>query len=182
MTSPIPCTTNRPLQFEHGEAIGMSQRWHQGQYCSILTSAGIVGCGIYDLKTAGEFGQAIAIAKPWGQSVPPPASAPAELARPSTGSAPPPSAWPTVDVETSQPVMIIFLPVEDPSASPGSCTSYQLTPTSANGQYDITADPSGVPYIGGGFAMDANGNTVVEVTCGAGWQPLEPSSPQPTGS
>jgi hypothetical protein len=125
---------------------------------------------------------AVAIAKPWGQSVPPPASAPAELARPSTGSAPPPSAWPTVDVETSQPVMIIFLPVEDPSASPGSCTSYQLTPTSANGQYDITADPSGVPYIGGGFAMDANGNTVVEVTCGAGWQPLEPSSPQPTGS
>jgi catechol 2,3-dioxygenase-like lactoylglutathione lyase family enzyme/uncharacterized protein YunC (DUF1805 family) len=63
MTSPIPRTTNRPLQFEHGEAIGMSQRWHHGQYCSILTSAGIVGCGIYDLKTAGEFGQAIAIAK-----------------------------------------------------------------------------------------------------------------------
>jgi uncharacterized protein YunC (DUF1805 family) len=29
----------------------------------ILTEAGIVGCGIYDLKTAAEFGQAVAIAK-----------------------------------------------------------------------------------------------------------------------
>ena len=63
MSNQIPRTTNRPLQFEHGEAIGMSHRWHEGQYCSILTSAGIVGCGIYDLKTAAEFSQAIAIAK-----------------------------------------------------------------------------------------------------------------------
>jgi uncharacterized protein YunC (DUF1805 family) len=29
----------------------------------ILTEAGLVGCGIYDVKTAGEFGQAVAIAK-----------------------------------------------------------------------------------------------------------------------
>ena len=29
----------------------------------ILTAAGIVGCGIYDVRTAGEFGQAIAIAR-----------------------------------------------------------------------------------------------------------------------
>jgi uncharacterized protein YunC (DUF1805 family) len=28
-----------------------------------LTEAGLVGCGIYDVKTAGEFGQAIAIAR-----------------------------------------------------------------------------------------------------------------------
>jgi uncharacterized protein YunC (DUF1805 family) len=28
-----------------------------------LTAAGIVGCGIYDLKTPAEFGQAIAICK-----------------------------------------------------------------------------------------------------------------------
>jgi uncharacterized protein YunC (DUF1805 family) len=41
----------------------MSHRWHRGQYCTILTKAGIVGCGIYDLKTPAEFGQAIAIAK-----------------------------------------------------------------------------------------------------------------------
>jgi len=63
MSVPIPTTTSRRLQFDHGEAIGMSHRWQKGQYCSILTTAGIVGCGIYDLKTAAEFDQAIAIAK-----------------------------------------------------------------------------------------------------------------------
>lgn len=63
MSTELPRTSSRTLTFEHGEAIGMSHRWNQGQYCSILTKAGIVGCGIYDLKTAGEFGQAIAIAK-----------------------------------------------------------------------------------------------------------------------
>ena len=59
----LPRTTNRELHFENGSAIGMSHRWHQGQYCTILTKAGIVGCGIYDLETPAEFGQAIAIAK-----------------------------------------------------------------------------------------------------------------------
>ena len=59
----IPRTVSRPLQFHGGSAIGISNRWHLGQYCSILTPAGIVGCGIYDLETAAEFGQAIAIAK-----------------------------------------------------------------------------------------------------------------------
>ena len=63
MSEEIPRTTNRRLNFEHGEAIGMSHRWQKGQYCSILTEAGIVGCGIYDLKTAAEFDLAIAIAK-----------------------------------------------------------------------------------------------------------------------
>jgi uncharacterized protein YunC (DUF1805 family) len=28
-----------------------------------MTEAGIVGCGIYDIATAGEFGQALAIAR-----------------------------------------------------------------------------------------------------------------------
>jgi uncharacterized protein YunC (DUF1805 family) len=59
----LPRSTSRPLQFDNGTAIGISNRWERGQYCSILTRAGIVGCGIYDLKTAAEFGQAIAIAK-----------------------------------------------------------------------------------------------------------------------
>lgn len=59
----LPSTTCRDLQFENGSAIGISNRWDKGQYCSILTPAGIVGCGIYDLKTPAEFGQAIAIAK-----------------------------------------------------------------------------------------------------------------------
>lgn len=63
MSQGIPSTTNREIQFENGTAIGLSHRWHKGQYCSILTEAGIVGCGIYALDTPAEFGQAIAIAK-----------------------------------------------------------------------------------------------------------------------
>jgi len=63
MSDVLPRTTNRELQFDNGRAIGISNRWEQGQYCSILTRAGIVGCGIYDLQTPAEFGQAIAIAK-----------------------------------------------------------------------------------------------------------------------
>lgn len=59
----LPSSTQQEMQFEHGRAIGTSQLWEGGQYCSILTKAGIVGCGIYDLHTPAEFGQAIAIAK-----------------------------------------------------------------------------------------------------------------------
>jgi uncharacterized protein YunC (DUF1805 family) len=63
MTDDLPRSTQRQLQFRNGVALGTSQRWCGGQYCSILTPAGIVGCGIYDLHTAAEFGQAIAIAR-----------------------------------------------------------------------------------------------------------------------
>jgi uncharacterized protein YunC (DUF1805 family) len=63
MSDHLPRTTSRPIQFRNGCAIGMSNRWHKGQYCVILTEAGLVGCGIYDVKTAGEFGQAVAIAR-----------------------------------------------------------------------------------------------------------------------
>jgi len=59
----LPLITHQPLQFQNGTAIGVSNRWVGGQYCSIFTAAGIVGCGIYDLTTAAEFGEAIAIAK-----------------------------------------------------------------------------------------------------------------------
>lgn len=63
MSDELPRTSQRDLHFRNGNAIGMSHRWIGGQYCSILTSAGIVGCGIYDLETPAEFDQAIAIAK-----------------------------------------------------------------------------------------------------------------------
>jgi catechol 2,3-dioxygenase-like lactoylglutathione lyase family enzyme/uncharacterized protein YunC (DUF1805 family) len=63
MSDSIPRTVRHDMQFEHGRAIGISNRWEKGQYCSILTAAGIVGCGIYDLVTPAEFDQAIAIAR-----------------------------------------------------------------------------------------------------------------------
>jgi uncharacterized protein YunC (DUF1805 family) len=63
MTEPLPRSISRPLQFKNGCAVGISNRWHKGQYCMILTEAGLVGCGIYDVKTAAEFDQAIAIAR-----------------------------------------------------------------------------------------------------------------------
>ena len=63
MDDALPRTTSRPIQFRNGSAIGVSNRWRQGQYCVILTEAGLVGCGIYDIKTAAEFGQALAIAR-----------------------------------------------------------------------------------------------------------------------
>jgi uncharacterized protein YunC (DUF1805 family) len=63
MNEHLPRTISRPLQFKNGCAVGISNRWHKGQYCVIMTEAGLVGCGIYDVKTAGEFGQAIAIAR-----------------------------------------------------------------------------------------------------------------------
>ncbi|HZU35517.1 MAG TPA: DUF1805 domain-containing protein [Gemmataceae bacterium] len=63
MQETLPRTVHRQLQFANGSAIGISNRWEHGQYCSILTAAGIVGCGIYDLETPAEFDQAIAIAK-----------------------------------------------------------------------------------------------------------------------
>jgi uncharacterized protein YunC (DUF1805 family) len=62
-TDTIPRTVSRELHFANGTAIGVSNRWNKGQYCSILTEAGIVGCGIYDLGTAAEFSLAIAICK-----------------------------------------------------------------------------------------------------------------------
>ena len=63
MDEPLPRSVSRPLQFENGSAIGISHRWRNGQYCAILTEAGLVGCGIYDVQTAAVFGQAVAIAR-----------------------------------------------------------------------------------------------------------------------
>src|SRR5205809_4830438 len=63
MGDSLPRIISRPIQFKNGCAIGISNRWQKGQYCTILTEAGLVGCGIYDVKTAAEFGQAVAIAR-----------------------------------------------------------------------------------------------------------------------
>lgn len=62
-TGGTPQVTSRVLTFENGTAIGLSNRWAAGRYCSILTPSGIVGCGIYDLRNSQEFGQAIAVAQ-----------------------------------------------------------------------------------------------------------------------
>ena len=63
MSDTLPRSITKAMQFENGVGIGISNRWEKGQYCTIITSVGIVGCGIYDLETPAEFGQAIAIAK-----------------------------------------------------------------------------------------------------------------------
>ncbi len=63
MEEKLPRTASRELTFRNGNAIGISNRWKKGQYCSILTEAGIVGCGIYDIPTAAEFDMAVAISK-----------------------------------------------------------------------------------------------------------------------
>jgi uncharacterized protein YunC (DUF1805 family) len=63
MSEPLPRSIQRAMQFKNGSALGISNRWKNGQYCTILTPAGLVGCGIYDLETPAEFGQAIAICR-----------------------------------------------------------------------------------------------------------------------
>ncbi len=59
----LPRSITSSLQFDNGSAIGISNRWINGQYCSILTPVGIVGCGIYDMKVPAEFNQALAVAQ-----------------------------------------------------------------------------------------------------------------------
>ncbi len=51
------------MRFANGTAIGTSDVWRNGQYCKIVTAAGLVGCAIFDLEVAAEFGDAVAIAK-----------------------------------------------------------------------------------------------------------------------
>jgi len=63
MPDAIPRSISRPMQFSNGCAIGISNRWRGSQYCTILTHAGLVGCGIYDIATAAHFSQAVAIAR-----------------------------------------------------------------------------------------------------------------------
>jgi uncharacterized protein YunC (DUF1805 family) len=59
----VPTSSTRVLHFRNGVAIGTSDKWAYGEYCKILTTAGMVGCAIFDIDVADEFGDAIAIAK-----------------------------------------------------------------------------------------------------------------------
>lgn len=63
MNAPLPHASQRVLELPEGQAIGASYRWPGGQYCAIHTSRGIVGCGLFDVGVAGEFGMAVAIAR-----------------------------------------------------------------------------------------------------------------------
>ena len=56
-------STSRVLSVASGRAVGMSNKWGGGQYCSILTGVGLVGCGIYNTDVADEFGFAFALCK-----------------------------------------------------------------------------------------------------------------------
>jgi uncharacterized protein YunC (DUF1805 family) len=60
---PLPHAENRTLQFDGGEAIGSTYQWPGGQYCAIHTANGLVGCGIYDIRSANEFNLVVAIAR-----------------------------------------------------------------------------------------------------------------------
>ncbi len=59
----LPIAENRTLEFQAGQAIGSTYQWPGGQYCAIHTAKGLVGCGIYDIRSANEFNLAVAIAR-----------------------------------------------------------------------------------------------------------------------
>jgi uncharacterized protein YunC (DUF1805 family) len=63
MPASLPHAVQRTLDTPHGAAIGASYRWTGGQYCAIHTARGVLGCGLFDVQVASEFGMAVAIAK-----------------------------------------------------------------------------------------------------------------------
>lgn len=63
MTPPLPQADQRALETPYGQAIGASYRWPGGQYCAIHTGRGMLGCGIFDVQIASEFGMVVAIAR-----------------------------------------------------------------------------------------------------------------------
>lgn len=63
MPAALPKAEQRILETPFGQVVGASYAWDGGQYCAIHTASGIVGCGIYDIGCADEFGMALAIAK-----------------------------------------------------------------------------------------------------------------------
>lgn len=63
MNLSIPQARQEIIETPFGQALGSSYRWSGGQYCAIHTARGFIGCGIYDVHVAGEFGIVVAIAK-----------------------------------------------------------------------------------------------------------------------
>lgn len=59
----LPRVTDRVIETPAGRAIGHSARWEGGQYCALITRAGLIGCGAYHVPTMEHFGQAVAIAR-----------------------------------------------------------------------------------------------------------------------
>lgn len=59
----LPHAEHRTLEFDGGQAVGSTYQWPGGQYCAIHTVNGLVGCGIYDIRSANEFSLAVAIAR-----------------------------------------------------------------------------------------------------------------------
>jgi uncharacterized protein YunC (DUF1805 family) len=59
----LPRAEHRDLETPFGTAIGAAYQWNGGQYCSIHTARGVIGCGIFDIDCADEFDMAFAIAK-----------------------------------------------------------------------------------------------------------------------
>lgn len=60
---PLPKAKHKNLETPYGSAVGAAYAWDGGQYCAIHTNRGVVGCGIYDIGCANEFGMAFALAK-----------------------------------------------------------------------------------------------------------------------
>lgn len=63
MTNMLPKADQRTLETPFGSVVGASYAWNGGQYCAVHSDRGVVGCGIYDVSVADEFGMAFAIAK-----------------------------------------------------------------------------------------------------------------------
>jgi uncharacterized protein YunC (DUF1805 family) len=63
MNISVPQARQQIIDTPHGQVLGSSFRWSGGQYCAIHTARGFIGCGIYDVHVAGEFGIVVAIAK-----------------------------------------------------------------------------------------------------------------------
>jgi uncharacterized protein YunC (DUF1805 family) len=61
--SEFPIASQRTIETPAGPVVGASYRWEGGQYCAIHAPRGVVGCGLFDIACADEFGMAVAIVK-----------------------------------------------------------------------------------------------------------------------